>query len=469
MRQGKEWVLSLRTPDTAQMKITLDLQQNGNPVLLTLRCLEQQSLFAALNRSLKFRSPALRDEENLLQIVSKTLVSPQCSKGRLRKLPRQSLEAMAYYAVLFSANVHSPPCPKNLLEEASLNTLLNIITVLEEVSQFDPATWLSEDMASQSLHSTLPLPEVSFKPGNEVLTKWLRLQGYEDLFLRDTCPDDPWLGYWLSRKLAFPLPWEVVLSNFPQSMSTLFPYLYRFQIIYQYLLTDPTTCELLSEAGKTPLPLWLKSMLPLVRQWISERFPQFSQAAQISRPVRQLILVEGNTEALLLPVFGELIGRDFNRHGIHVMAVGGKNQMLEQYVHYSRQVSIPIRIILDHDAMPLLPALNQYRREMDSFTVIETGEFEDLYPLNLILKTINETYHPDLQVTAEAFQEPLPRVRQLQKVWQDYGLGVFDKIEFAEHLILVLRDMDVLPPEVEAFLSEISVLPLGTSDDSIQR
>lgn len=70
-----------------------------------------------------------------------------------------------------------------------------------------------------------------------------------------------------------------------------------------------------------------------------------------------VVIVEGDAEAILLPVLAKLIGRNFTEHGVSIVNVGGKglrrfSRIFQRKEKGSPQISIPVACVADRDIMP---------------------------------------------------------------------------------------------------------------------
>ena len=106
-------------------------------------------------------------------------------------------------------------------------------------------------------------------------------------------------------------------------------------------------------------------------------------------PVKKLLLCEGITEEILLPVFSKICGYDFNENGIYVISAGGKNQVVKYFYNFANNLKIPIFVLLDNDAKSNLEEIKPRLREFDKIHLLKSGEFEDMLPNSLIIKTLN--------------------------------------------------------------------------------
>jgi putative ATP-dependent endonuclease of OLD family len=70
-----------------------------------------------------------------------------------------------------------------------------------------------------------------------------------------------------------------------------------------------------------------------------------------------VIIVEGDAEALLLPVLARLLGTDLTEHGVSIVNVGGRglrrfSNIFKRFDDKAPQLAIPIACLADMDVMP---------------------------------------------------------------------------------------------------------------------
>ena len=126
---------------------------------------------------------------------------------------------------------------------------------------------------------------------------------------------------------------------------------------------------------------WLKSLaedadLKLMRE---EHYLKF--------PIEKVLLVEGLTEETLLPAFSKFLGHDFYQKGIQVIPAGGKSQVVKMYYKLSEELKLPIFVLLDKDAEENIVQIKPKLRNSDKIHLVSCGEFEDLLPKSLIIKS----------------------------------------------------------------------------------
>ncbi len=414
-----------------------------------IRPIQEATLYAIANRFLRLDFPPQRNYELCLRLIQKGLLQPQFSRQHLQTLPLKTVEQLAQIIFQVSSQVklHAEPC--------AIDFLLSLIITVEETEIFDLQALVSEDLALLEAHQKGSLHNYYFKPtqDHQILSQVLQAQGYRcDLFECFSETSDPNKTYWLSRRLSLLYPWRDLLLQYSANQDESFPYLCRLSKILTFLESE--------EFDKVEManPYLLEKNIPKIQAWIRDIFPRFSQEANVPQPIREMVLAEGSTEELLIPAISKALGYNLDYEGILIQPVGGKNQMLQQYINYAEHLAVPISIVMDKDAQPLLPDLSFYQREQDHIFILEEGEFEDIYTLELIAKTINTSYQPNHPVTLKELRaiEAPNRVKMLQMLWQSLGLGIFDKVEFAQKLVETLtHQQKLLSPPMKQLVEKI--------------
>ena len=173
-------------------------------------------------------------------------------------------------------------------------------------------------------------------------------------------------------------------------------------------------------------------------------------------PIEEVILVEGITEEILLPVFSRCLGYDFYAHGIQVIAAGGKNQVVKMYYKLSQELKIPIFVLLDKDAEENINQIKPRLRENDRIHLVSCGEFEDLLPKELIIKTVNSHFENFLTISEEDLKQDLPTAKILEEIFKTKGLHEFKKAEFAKLVRDEVHCDEDISSEIRAIIEEIS-------------
>lgn len=172
-------------------------------------------------------------------------------------------------------------------------------------------------------------------------------------------------------------------------------------------------------------------------------------------PVEKVVIAEGATEETLLPEFGKHCGFDFDKEGIYVLSAGGKNQVVKLYYSLSEVLRLPIFVLLDKDASENLEEIKPRLRPCDKIHLLECGEFEDLLPINLVLRTLEYELKNISILEKEKLNEDIPRVKFLEEVFKTRGMHEFKKVEFAQMVKLNIKTDEDISPEIRDIIDEI--------------
>lgn len=172
-------------------------------------------------------------------------------------------------------------------------------------------------------------------------------------------------------------------------------------------------------------------------------------------PVEKVVLCEGITEEILLPQFAKLAGYDFDQNGVKLIGAGGKNQVAKLYCELKDELRIPVFILLDLDARPTADLILPKLRDSDKLYLIHNGEFEDIFSLNLIKRTINTVFKNICECNIADFKQNLPMTKILTEFYRINELGDFQKADFAKAMSETLKYKTDLTDEIMVIISEI--------------
>lgn len=180
-----------------------------------------------------------------------------------------------------------------------------------------------------------------------------------------------------------------------------------------------------------------------------------------------ILLVEGETESILLPHFANLLGFDFGRMGIMLVSAGGGKQVARKYFELRDVVSLPIVLFTDADAGEEIEVAAEALREHDRLHIWKEGEIEDTLDRDTLVQQLNtflQTSGAPGYVSTADFPDGHRRTAILNRLWRARGLGNFDKIGFAEVVAANLRERGQVPRDVVAALNMVrQVLEQTTS------
>ncbi len=172
-------------------------------------------------------------------------------------------------------------------------------------------------------------------------------------------------------------------------------------------------------------------------------------------PIEKLFLVEGITEETLLPEFAKLCDLDFDKNGIYVISAGGKNQVVRYFYNLISTCRLPIFVLLDKDACENLSEISPKLRDKDRVHILRAGEFEDILPEALVLRTLDYATKNISLAPTDEIEFTGSRVEYLEKYFKHRGLHDFKKAEFAELVKQNIIGKNDLSDEILEIFSEL--------------
>ena len=211
---------------------------------------------------------------------------------------------------------------------------------------------------------------------------------------------------------------------------------------------------LISDKNNLPLNLKRLAVIEHDHQNLIEKRQKYG----LRFPVEKVVLCEGITEEILLPRFAKLSGFDFDKNGVKLISAGGKNQVAKLYCELKDELKIPIFILLDADAVEISEKINCVLRDTDSMYLICHGEFEDIFSLNLIKRTINKRFKNICECCIADFKRNEPMTKTLSEFYRLHELGDFQKADFAKELAQNLKYEADLTDEIKQIVDRIKIL-----------
>lgn len=222
----------------------------------------------------------------------------------------------------------------------------------------------------------------------------------------------------------------------------------------RFLLAFRDRCETLSE----PLsPELLTRSCQLFRKLLLD----WRQRLPGSFLPRLVVLVEGPTEAMLLPYFAHRLGLNLDACAVAILAAGGAKQVVRKFLELRDTVRLPIVVMLDADAALEAATLADMLRASDRLHMLSEGEIEDSFQIDNFVQLINEHLgqsrfaHP---VSAADFRGRGRRTRVLNQLWKARGLGDFDKIGFARTVVNSSLGPGQLPVDMTRIIESVRQL-----------
>ncbi len=189
-------------------------------------------------------------------------------------------------------------------------------------------------------------------------------------------------------------------------------------------------------------------------KWLKTLSPEFKNKFKTKFPIKEVVIVEGITEETLLPVFAKQCGFSFDDKGIQIVSAGGKNQVVKMFYLLSEQLKLPIFVLLDNDAQENFNQIKPKLRKIDKIHLINGGEFEDILPKELILRTLNDHFANLNSIEENEFVDE-SMVKNLEEIFKKKGFHEFKKAEFAQLIKNNVNSKNDVSVEIEQIMKEL--------------
>lgn len=174
-------------------------------------------------------------------------------------------------------------------------------------------------------------------------------------------------------------------------------------------------------------------------------------------PVRKLLIVEGITEEILLPVFAKKLGYDFDKLGVFVLGAGGKSKSPALYMELKDKLKIPVVFLFDKDAEEIAKNLESVILPKDRIVVIQQGEFEDILSVNLIKRTLNKEYEPVTKLTVSELKQSDRMCENISEFYKRRHLGEFKKSKLSKMISENIKYSSDISKDIKTLLNQLFI------------
>ncbi len=186
-----------------------------------------------------------------------------------------------------------------------------------------------------------------------------------------------------------------------------------------------------------------------------EKLFQLRNKYALKFPISKLIIVEGITEEILLPVFASKLHHDFNKEGIFVLGAGGKSKSPSVYVELKDKLKIPVSILFDSDAKEVYKSLDKILLKKDKAVIIQSGEFEDILSCSLIKRALNREYNPADPILAKDLHIHKSMCENIENFYKTRHLGEFKKSKLSKILAQNVKYSTDITNEIREIIMKI--------------
>lgn len=173
-------------------------------------------------------------------------------------------------------------------------------------------------------------------------------------------------------------------------------------------------------------------------------------------PVSKLIIVEGITEEILLPVFASKLKHDFNKEGIYVLGAGGKSKSPNIYMKLREKLRIPVFFLFDNDALEQCIMLEKKVLKKDKIIVIEKGEFEDILSLNLLKRSLNREYETITPLLKDDLHIYNKMCENIEYYYRTRKLGEFKKSKLSKIIAKNIKYKTDVTKEINDIITKLT-------------
>lgn len=449
--------------------------------LLLCRVPAVEAMAVTANRLLRFEFPATRNAIVLQRLIGQHAQNPRPSKKALDTLPLTMLESIA--AMLWQESLAETP-----QDNKAENNLLALLVLAIETAEFRPQALVSADIETlghaDAGHYSTQLHSYYFKGQTDrdtlraILEQNACRTDFVDKAPPDTSPDGLLMAYLACRRLSAPFAWASLLGALDADALRRYPMLAELDRHHRQLQSGGFYEQLLEEKEEKTIEKAEKNAEKTAENtqktaecgltpdnvlvWLDRLWGFLQQSGP--RPVREVVIVEGETEKRLLPLYAQSAGMDFEQMGVYLLPAGGKNQVVNLYTRLSAVLAVPVFVLLDTDAVQAAEHIRQRLRAGDAVYHLREGEFEDMYDLDVVVKTINRHHQPHPALTQKALTDMMRehrfagRVELLTTLWTSHNWGRFDKTDFALKMAEFVEQSARPPESIKRLLDAMTAI-----------
>lgn len=172
-------------------------------------------------------------------------------------------------------------------------------------------------------------------------------------------------------------------------------------------------------------------------------------------PIKKLLIVEGITEEILLPVFADKLGLNLDKNGIYILGAGGKSKSPALYMKLKDKLKIPVILLFDADASEINEKLKKNLLKKDSTIIIDAGEFEDILSTNLIKRSLNAEYKPATPLSIADLRINNKMCDNIEYFYKSRHLGEFKKSKVSKIIAQNIKYKTDVTKEIKNILLNI--------------
>ncbi len=228
-------------------------------------------------------------------------------------------------------------------------------------------------------------------------------------------------------------------------------------LINTNLVISPILTRINFSDATENLKFWIKANEKITDSTMitSEKISEMRKEYKLKFPIEKLLIVEGITEEILLPVFAKKMKYDFNENGVFVLGAGGKSKSPSIYVNIKDKIKLPVILLFDSDAIEICKSLNKTLYKKDKMIIIKEGEFEDILSLNLLKRTLNKEYEPATPLIIDDLHTYNKMCENIENFYRTRHLGEFKKSKLSKILAQNIKYKTDITEEIKNIILNI--------------
>ncbi len=190
--------------------------------------------------------------------------------------------------------------------------------------------------------------------------------------------------------------------------------------------------------------LFFDEYLSSYKQRIVEGLDGFLANLNSVKSPRCMILVEGDTEEVSIPLIALRRGIIVAEHGIKIYNSTSKQKLYADFLSYMRKFpDLKLVCLLDSDAKKEREGIARKvkgNKNKYHLTYISCGAFEDLFDCESSVKVLNEIYPEGEEIISDDFDPSKTFDKNVDRVLHEKKRAKFNKVEFAKRISVSIED-----------------------------
>ncbi|MEQ2353669.1 TOPRIM nucleotidyl transferase/hydrolase domain-containing protein [Pseudoalteromonas piscicida] len=180
---------------------------------------------------------------------------------------------------------------------------------------------------------------------------------------------------------------------------------------------------------------------------IAESLSKFTDEINAVEHPKCLILVEGESEEVLIPIIALRCGLSLSSSDVKVYNSKSKQKLESDFINFkAKYPKLKMVCVLDSDAIKERDSLNRLikgNRNKYHLTYIEKGCFEDLFNLKDSIRVLNDLYPDGELILISDFDKEKDFLTNVKKILHFKKKAQFDKVKFAKKIAYSIEVTDI--------------------------